>query len=95
VPHVAARITTKPLNEYMTWAVFLLYAAERLSADDFVRLKEQTVSIMKKGRGFRAFDVFADKAISLRKTSERKIEAMIPDLIAWSRDQAETADKFQ
>lgn len=82
-------------NEYMTWAVFILYAAERLGADDFVRLKEKTVSIMKKGRGFRAFDVFADKAIALRNASERRIEAMIPDLIAWSRDHAETKDSLQ
>jgi hypothetical protein len=82
-------------NEYMTWAAFLLYAAERLNPDDFERLNEKTVSIMKKGRGFRAFDVFADKATSLRNNSERKIEAMIPDLVAWSRDQAPTTDALQ
>jgi hypothetical protein len=77
-------------NEYMTWAVFLLYAADRLTADEFIRLKKETVSIMVRGRGFRAFDVFADKVIELRSASERKVEAMIPDLIAWCRDSADT-----
>jgi len=76
-------------NEYMTWAAFLLYAAERLPAEEFNRLKEQTVSVMVKGRGFRAFGVFADKAISLRNSSGRKVEAIIPDLVAWCRDSAD------
>jgi hypothetical protein len=78
-------------NEYMTWAVFLLYAAERLGAEDFSRIKEQTVSMMVRGRGFHAFDAFADKAIALRRTSDINVEAMIPGLIAWSRESA-TAD---
>lgn len=78
-------------NEYMTWAVFLLYAAERLDVDDFNRLKEQTVAVMVRGRGFRAFDAFADKAIALRKSSDRKVEEMMPDLIAWSRENADAS----
>ena len=76
-------------NEYMTWAAFLLYAAERLSADEFIRIKEGTVSVMVKGRGFRAFDVFADKAMELRNSSGRRVEAIIPDLVAWCRDSAD------
>jgi len=73
----------------MTWAAFLLYAAERLPAEEFNRLKEETVSVMVKGRGFRAFGVFADKAISLRNGSGRRVEAIIPDLVAWCRDSAD------
>jgi hypothetical protein len=73
-------------NEYMTWAVFLLYAAERLTPEDFVGLKEETVSIMVKGRGFRAFDRFADQAMALHKTAEGGGEAIIADLIAWARN---------
>jgi len=76
-------------NEYMTWAAFLLYAAERLSEDEFIHLKKETVSVMVNGRGFREFDVFVDQAIELRNRSGRSIEAMIPDLVAWCRDRAD------
>jgi hypothetical protein len=76
-------------NEYMTWAAFLLYAAERLPADGFTRLKEETVSVMVKGRGFLAFDVFADRAIALRNSSGRRVEALIPELVAWCRESAD------
>jgi len=82
-------------NEYMTWAAFLLYAAERLSADEFIGLKEGTVSVMVKGRGFRAFGVFADKAIELRESSGRRVEAIIPDLVAWCRDSADATSAMR
>jgi len=82
-------------NEYMTWAAFLLYAAERLTEEDFILLKERTVSIMVDGRGFRAFESFADKALVLRKAPRRRVEAMIPDLISWSRNSADTDNVSQ
>ena len=96
-PQAAANYPTAELqfNEYMTWAAFLLYAADRLTADEFIHLKEETVSMMVKGRGFRAFGAFADKAIALRNTSERRVEAMIPELVTWSRDSADAADALQ
>jgi len=79
-------------NEYMTWAVFLLYASDNLAPDEFITLKEEVFRTMVAGRGFRAFEAFADQAMLLRERSNTSVEKTIPSLMQWSRAYADSSE---
>lgn len=70
-------------NEYMTFAVFLMFAADHLSAPAFAELKDDVVSMMVKRRGFPAFEFFADEALDRYGNDEDIAETLIPSLIEW------------
>lgn len=55
-------------NEYMTWAVFLMYAADQLGPADYERLEALVVSYMVDNRGFIRFQPFARRALSLYRS---------------------------
>lgn len=78
-------------NEYMTWAVYLMYAADQLPAEAFGELKEEFVSFMVDRRGFIAFDDFADEALRLFQSGMTAEETM-PVLAAWARDYVDVVE---
>lgn len=70
-------------NEYMTFAVFLMFAADHLTMPDFEELKEDVVSMMAERRGFIAFEAFAEEALLRYRSDGAIAEALIPALIEW------------
>lgn len=40
------------VNEYMTWAAYLMFARDRISGDDLVRTESRTIRFMEQQRGF-------------------------------------------
>jgi hypothetical protein len=93
-PVAAANYPTAELqfNEYMTWAAFLLYASDRLARDEFITLKAEVIKTMVGGRGFRAFEAFADQAMLLRERSNNPVEKTIPVLMQWSQAYADSSE---
>jgi hypothetical protein len=75
-------------NEYMTYAVFLMYAADRLEDDELVALADHLSDLMVKSRGFIAFDRFAEEALArYRSRGGAAAESLIAPMIAWCRRQ--------
>lgn len=72
-------------NEYMTWAVFTLYAKEQFNEADFKVINERVEKQMSQWRGFNYFPAFNQKLIELydNKTKEQKIEDLYPAILAW------------
>lgn len=65
-------------NEYMTWAVFSLYAAEKFKKEDFKELNDHVEEMMAERRGFTRFKEFNQKLMELYKN--RSAGQKIPDL---------------
>ncbi|MFB9861822.1 DUF4932 domain-containing protein [Rufibacter immobilis] len=72
-------------NEYMTWAVFTLYAYDTYPADVFERVIERQVEFMMSRRGFTRFREFNDKLLSLYKQrkGEKRVAELYPEIIGW------------
>lgn len=70
-------------NEYMTFAVFLMFAADHLSPADFARLREEVISMMAERRGFLAFEAFNDEALRRYRHDGVITETLIPSMIRW------------
>ncbi|WP_295694168.1 DUF4932 domain-containing protein [uncultured Maricaulis sp.] len=71
-------------NEYMTWAVFLLYASDRLDAADYETLRPEVVNVMENRRGFRAFGAFTHALAERRADTGQRIEDLFPAMLDWS-----------
>lgn len=72
-------------NEYMTWAVFSLYALENYSAENYNYIKNYIEKFMIEKRGFYKFKGFNDELIRLykNKAANEKIPDLYPLLIDW------------
>ncbi|MDX1674550.1 MAG: DUF6624 domain-containing protein [Longimicrobiales bacterium] len=91
----AARSYASPqlrFDEYMTWATYLLYARDRLSAADFEELKPELVAFMEDRRGFFAFGDFADALLAVDAASDGTVESTIPAMVEWARRHALAAE---
>jgi hypothetical protein len=76
-------------NEYMTWAVFTLYAMDTYPAEDFRIINERTEMQMVNRRGFCHYKAFNAKLMELYRTPDKP--PLIPDLYSaildWCRKQ--------
>ncbi len=78
-------------NEYMTWALFELWATEAYNAETAQRIRRNTQNQMV-DRGFPLFPEFSETLFTLydervARGGEVKFEALYPALIAWAQDQ--------
>ncbi len=75
-------------NEYMTYAVFSLYASEIFNENDFKQLMQRTENQMVKNRGFDKFIEFNQQMLTLYKSqSPQTIEALYPLILDWCKHQ--------
>lgn len=75
-------------NEYMTWAVFTLYAEERLNKADFDNVNERTESQMESYRGFPKYRAFNTKLRELYKAQQTKnIAELYKPMLDWAKQQ--------
>ena len=65
-------------SEYMTWAVFCLYANDKYEAEVFSEIKQGTVEFMAVNRKFPRFGEFTDQLLELYKNREEGVT--VPDL---------------
>ncbi|PZR26125.1 MAG: hypothetical protein DI535_15740 [Citrobacter freundii] len=79
----------KVFNEYMTFAVFILYARENWKNDAaLVAEIEQEVTSTMVARGFIKMNEFVDELKRLRaKNKKKKIDSLYPQLIKWCAQQ--------
>lgn len=75
-------------NEYMTWAVYDLFARERFgpSARDILA----SWHLQNKSRGFLASELFAAELVRLRGQSGRPVRELYPAMLAWTKRRQET-----
>jgi hypothetical protein len=76
-------------NEYMTWAVFTLYAMDNYPAADFKIINERTEKQMVNRRGFCNYKAFNTKLMELyqARDSPRLIADLYPSILEWCRKQ--------
>lgn len=75
-------------NEYMTWAVFILYAYDNYKQEDFKIINRKVEKFMVKKRGFVLFPQFNQKLLSFyinRKRNE-KISDLYPKILKWAEE---------
>lgn len=72
-------------NEYMTWAVFTLYAYDTYGREDFEAINQKLVDSMVDGRGFVRFKEFTDKLLQLylNRKEEETIPDLYPKILIW------------
>jgi hypothetical protein len=77
---------TAVFNEYMTWAVFLLFVSARLSQPDFEAVRQMTVQLMETTRRFHRFGPFTDQLLQLRRTGATALTVadLYPQIIEWA-----------
>lgn len=76
-------------NEYMTWAVFVLYAHDNYEKQDAeVIVKKSTVETMVHHRKFVRFKEFADRLLELyrNRAQDQSIPDLYPAILAWAED---------
>jgi hypothetical protein len=76
-------------NEYMTWAVFTLYAMDTYPAADFRIINERTEMQMVDRRGFCNYKAFNAKLMELYRApnAPRLIADLYPAILEWCRKQ--------
>ena len=76
-------------NEYMTWAVFLLYAHDSYDAETFKTVKERVGNQMVDGRGFVRFREFGDKLLELYlgRSEGQSIADLYPAILDWAASE--------
>jgi hypothetical protein len=77
---------TAVFNEYMTWAAFLLFVEERLSAADFDTVRELTVQLMEGSRRFQRFGLFTNELSRLyrERAPGKTVADLYPQILAWA-----------
>lgn len=76
-------------NEYMTWAVFTLFAYDRYSENEFREINTNTVNNMVNNRKFIKFNEFNEELIRLYKNKEiyNSVEDLYPPILDWAKNQ--------
>jgi hypothetical protein len=78
-------------NEYMTWAVFTLYAKDNFNETDFGILNTIVENQMSKPerRGFIKFKEFNHKLLEfyINKSTNEKVEDLYPKILKWCNEQ--------
>ena len=77
-------------NEYMNWALVILYDLDHMTPEDFAIARAGVVANMERGRGFPRFGDFS--AELLRRYQARgpgeTVETLYPELVAWFEAEA-------
>lgn len=76
-------------NEYMTWAVFLLYAQDTYSRETFEAVKKRVVDQMVNGRKFSRFGGFSEELLRVYRLGPPR-QAFVdfyPAIFAWAERQ--------
>jgi hypothetical protein len=70
-------------NEYMTWALFLVYCADFYSGEDFFEIKRRTVAYKVNTRGFSKFGEFSEALLALytQRNKNEPISALYPKFL--------------
>jgi hypothetical protein len=76
-------------NEYMTWAVFLLYIEGRVGAEDFIEVVRRTTTQMEGSRRFQRFGMFAQELLRLyhHRPAGSRVAALYPAMLEWAEGQ--------
>lgn len=76
-------------NEYMTWAVFSLYAYDHFSPEDFEKINKKEEDFMVNGRGFHRFREFNQFVLHCYKNraSNQTVVDLYPTIIEWLKKQ--------
>ena len=76
-------------NEYMTWAVFLLYVEGRLSGKDFTEVVGMTTAAMEGSRRFQRFGLFAQELLRLYRyrPAGSRVSELYPAILEWAERQ--------
>jgi hypothetical protein len=77
---------TAVFNEYMTWAAFLVFVEERLSAADFDTVRQLTVQLMEGSRRFQRFGLFTTELLRLyhERAPGKTVADLYPQILAWA-----------
>ncbi|MFQ6083019.1 MAG: DUF4932 domain-containing protein [Candidatus Aminicenantia bacterium] len=72
-------------NEYMTWAVFTLYAYDNYEREDFEKINQRVVKTMVNSRKFVLFKQFNDKFLELylNRKKDETIPDLYPKILGW------------
>ncbi|MBU3002081.1 DUF4932 domain-containing protein [Paraglaciecola arctica] len=72
-------------NEYMTWSVFLLYALESYSDEEYLMIKHHMEDFMVNKRGFYKFKAFNKELTRIykKRSQEQTIEDLYEPIIKW------------
>jgi hypothetical protein len=75
-------------NEYMTWATFVVFAAENFEEKLFKETRNIQELIMIQGRQFKEYKAFNQKLLQLYKDkeSDEKLVDLYPEIIKWSAE---------
>ncbi len=76
-------------NEYMTWAVFSLYAYDNFRPEDFEKINKKEEDFMVNGRGFHRFREFNQFVLHCYKNrdSNQTVADLYPTIIEWLKKQ--------
>jgi hypothetical protein len=76
-------------SEYMTWAVFCLYAHDRYSPEEFAEISQGTVEFMTENRHFSRFGEFNDQLVKLyrNRAEGETIPDLYPRILSWAADE--------
>lgn len=77
---------TAVFNEYMTWAAFLVFVEERLSAADFDTVRQLTVQLMEGSRRFQRFGLFTTALLRLyhERAPGKTVADLYPQILDWA-----------
>ena len=77
----------KTFNEYMSWAVFALYAHDNYQPQDFEIINEKMTEQMINSRKFIRFRQFNDKLLELYKQQDqaKPIAELYPKILNWAQ----------
>ena len=81
-------------NEYMTWAVFTLFAYDYYGGEDFKVLNRKVVNTMVKHRKFVLFEAFNEKLLDLYLAGgeDQTIPALYPAILDWANEYKPSAE---
>jgi hypothetical protein len=76
-------------NEYITHAVYILYASDQFDHKDFDIVKKNRVDLMVRTRKYFKFEEFADELLLLykHKNPNEKVSDLFLKIIAWCKNQ--------
>ena len=85
----------RTFNEYMTWAIFSLYAYDNYEKEDFEIINEKMIKQMVNSRKFVLFEQFDMKLLELysSREKEQKISDLYPIVLDWAEKSEQTIEK--
>lgn len=77
-------------NEYMTWALFILYASDTYDSETFDKEKNRVFNQMVHGRQFVKFREFTEELLKIYRNRRpgQSIPILYPTILAWAEKEA-------